>query len=42
MTMSVWWLWVVGGLVAWTVVAFAVAVVDRRRASGSPTGSPGR
>jgi hypothetical protein len=26
----VWWLWVVGGLVAWTVVAFAFAVVIGR------------
>ena len=29
-TQSVWWLWVVGGLVAWVIVAFAVAVVIGR------------
>jgi hypothetical protein len=40
---SVWWLWGVGGLVAWVVVAFAVAVVigrgiriaDRRAGEGA-------
>ena len=40
---SVWWLWVLGGLVAWVVVAFAVAVVigrgvrmaDRRAGEGA-------
>jgi hypothetical protein len=42
----VWWLWVVGGLVAWTVVAFLVAVVlgrgirlaDRREAGTAGAG----
>jgi hypothetical protein len=30
---SVWWLWVLGGLVAWTVVGFAVAIVIGRGVS---------
>lgn len=30
MSPSVWWLWVLGGLVVWTVVAFAFAVVVGR------------